>query len=199
MIEVEVKARIKDPREMERRVRKLADYAEQYTCSDTYFTFASSRGYQDMRFRLRLMKGRALVTAKEKKALSGVETNIEHEFEVDDPEAFRNFARLFGFRVLVEKTKSVKKFKYRIKGSSGFKGNVSIEINRVRGLGNFIEIEALVKDGRHAKKAGKMVLSILEELGISRDCIEQTPYTRLLYEKNIKRNSAGALSGKRGV
>ena len=134
-----------NPSEIEPRVRKIAGYVESYTCHNTCFTFASTTGYQDERFRLRLMKGKAVVTAKERKKLAGVEANVEHEFQVDDPGAFREFLRLFGFWVLIEKTRNIKKFRYTPSSKKRLPWNVSIELNNVKGLGKFIEIEALVK------------------------------------------------------
>ena len=188
-IEVEVKARIRDSLDIERRVRKIAKYSESYICRDTYFTYASTRGYQEERFRLRLMKGKAVVTAKERKNLAGVEANAEHEFQVDDIEAFREFLRLFGFRVLIEKTKRIKKFSNTPRGKKSLPGTVSIELNDVKGLGKFIEIEALVKKSSEMKKARRLILKILDTLEIPRDQIELTPYTRMLYDRKFTKTS----------
>jgi predicted adenylyl cyclase CyaB len=189
MYEVEVKAHVKNPASLERRIRKISDYTESYTCKDTYFTFAGTTGYQDERFRLRLIKEntrgqvKAVVTAKERKCLSVVDANLEHEFQVDDPEAFRRFAHLFGFRVLIEKVKEIKKFRYRPHGVKNLPGVLSIELNRVKGLGWFVEVEALVEKSSQMKGARRVVLDILDELDVPRDMIESVPYTRLLYDK----------------
>jgi len=187
--EVEIKARIKSPSEIERRVRRIAEHAESYTCHDTYFTFADTTGYQDQRFRLRRKKDQSVVTAKERKKLAGVEANLEHEFTVDDPDVFKEFARVFGFRVLIKKTKEVRKFRYTSPDMKSLPGTVSIELNNVKGLGHFIEIEALVKKAGEMKKAQAIILSILDRLEITRDQIELIPYTRLLYDKKSKKPS----------
>ncbi len=185
--EVELKAGIRNPGEVEKRIKKIAKHVETYTTEDTYFTYASRKGYQDERFRLRLMKGKAVVTAKERKSARGVEANLEYEFEVDNAQAFRDFLRLFGFRVLIEKTKRVKKFRYVSSGKKKKDWRVSIELNHVRGLGHFVEIEALVRDAGDVSEARLLILEILDRLGIPRSRIELTPYTRMLYDRKHKK------------
>ena len=110
-IEVELKARLDHPGQVEKEIIKKAKPVGEFIEEDIYFTFANTTGYQKQRFRLRRVQGKAIVTVKiEGEAEPGVEANQEFEFEVSDPQAFKVFCQEFGFRVLIEKKKRVKRF-----------------------------------------------------------------------------------------
>lgn len=173
-IEVELKTRVDDPGALEARVRELADPADDFSYADEYFTFADAPGYQVQRFRLRQSGGRYVVTAKE--PVAGAGANREYEFEVSDPEAFRAFCRLFGFRELIRKEKRGRR--YVLRGESP---PLSIELCHLPGLGDFLELEILVEIAAQVPAAEARLLALLDRLGVDRGRIEPAAYTRLLY------------------
>jgi len=185
-IEVELKAWAGNLKSLCKKIEKIAQFQGEIVQRDTYFTFASTKGYQKQRFRLREIGNRSIVTVKiEGKSCPGVEANEEHEFEVSDPQEFKVFCREFGFRVLIEKTKKVSKYLYKPPVKQ-FPLPVTIELNRVQGLGNFIEIETLVRRKNQISRASLFLKSLLHKLGIPESKIEQRAYTELLYAKKIE-------------
>jgi len=182
-IEVELKAWVDEPEKVRRRVARLARFERELREHDLYFTFADTRGYQVQRFRLRTIRGKNMVTVKiPSGSRKGVEANREFEFEISDPAAFKVFCREFGFRVLIEKHKQVRRYYYR-PPKKLFARPVTIDLNQVRHLGNFIEIETLVDSQNQIPKASKFLQSLLDILGVPRSKIEPTAYTELLYAK----------------
>jgi len=178
-IEVEIKAWADDRPALEVRVRKLAELVEEVKYADTYFTYASAQGYQHQRFRLREHDGRALVTAKVPVSPTEAGANLEHEFEVSNPEAFRAFCQAFGFRVLLRKEKHCRRYRLRRPADHP----LHIELNFIPGLGDFIEVEALVQSPEEVAAAQAEVQEVLARLGILQTRIEPTAYTRLLYDR----------------
>ena len=181
-IEVEIKAWADDPAgsgTLESRVREIADPVDEVKYADTYFTYAHTQGYQHQRFRLREYPGHARVTAKVPVSASDPGANVEHEFEVSDPEAFRAFCRAFGFRVLLRKEKHCRRFSPRERGDYP----LVIELNHIPGLGDFIEVEAMVNKPEEMPSAQALVLRTLTCLGVPPGRIEPIAYTRLLYDR----------------
>jgi len=182
-IEVELKARLKNPEQVEKEIIKKAKPVGEFIEEDIYFTFANTTGYQKQRFRLRRVQEKAIVTVKiEGKAEPGVEANQEFEFEVSDPEAFKVFCQEFGFRVLIEKKKKVKRFLF-IPPEDEFSEKITIELNQVENLGYFLELETLVENQNQILPASRYLKKLLQEFKIPLSQIESRPYTELLYEK----------------
>jgi len=182
-IEVELKAWLHNPRETRKKVEKLAKFVEELSEEDIYFTFAGTKGYQKKRFRLRKVKGKSIVTVKiPTGAGRRAEANREFEFLVSDPEAFKVFCQQFGFRVLIEKQKKVRRYSFRPKKSE-FNRPVTIEINKVRNLGDFLEIETMVDRKNQVPKASLFLKALLQKLEIPVSKIEPVPYTEMLYNK----------------
>ena len=182
-IEVELKARLKNPEQVEKEIIKKAKPVGEFIEEDIYFTFANTTGYQKQRFRLRRVQGKAIVTVKiEGKAEPGVEANQEFEFEISDPQAFKVFCQEFGFRVLIEKKKKVKRFLF-IPPEDEFSEKITIELNQVENLGYFLELETLVENQNQILPASRYLKKLLREFKIPLSQIESRPYTELLYEK----------------
>ncbi len=184
---MELKAWADDLNGLRKKVEKIAKLKEEIIQEDIYFAFANTKGYQKQRFRLRKCGMQSIVTVKlEGKACPGVEANREFEFEVSDPEGFKVFCQQFGFRVLISKKKIVRKYLYLPAKKEFYrpsKDGVIIELNQVEGLGDFIEIEAMVDHPRQIRPASRFLKSLLKKLGVPASQIEPTPYTELLYKK----------------
>lgn len=179
-IEVEIKAHLPDSRRMEELVRDKGRILGGIDYCDTYYTYGHVRGYSSERFRLRRSGGSATVTAKEKVEVRGVEASREHEFKVDDPEAFKRFAAMFGFKVMVEKRKKGRR--YLVGAGSGSDIDATVELVEIEGLGDFIEIEVMVESEKEVGKARERISEIMAELGIPESDLEQRPYTLMLCE-----------------
>lgn len=182
-IEVELKARVDDLGRVERLLAGKARPLDEIDYADTYFTFPGTTGFSFHRFRLRQYRDRALVTVKEKKP--GEEGGVrESEFEVSDPAAFLDFARVFGAEVMLKKRKSGKRFQFGGGTEPGFARGPVIELVRIEGLGDFVEIEIMVDEPAQAARAQARIRELLDELGLPESAVEQRAYTFLLYEKN---------------
>ncbi len=181
-IEVENKARVSDLEAIEKKLPSGALFLDEIDYADTYFTFRNIEGYTYERFRLREFSDRAVVTAKEDIASVDCATAWEYEFEVSDPHAFRNFARLFGFRELIRKRKQGKRF--RVPGGSEGERPATVELVRVEGLGDFVEIEVVVDSEDMIEGAESRVMGLFSELGILDSALEPRAYTLLLYEQS---------------
>jgi len=175
MIEVEVKARVDALERMARALDGMARPAGEVDYHDVYFTPAGEEGYSFRRFRLRRDGGTALVTVKERIGVEGCEASREHEFEVGDAEAFAEFARVFGFKVLMEKHKHGRRWK--VDGSGA-----TVDLVTVDGLGGFVEIEIMVEDEGEVDEARDEVTGLLARLGVPADAVEPRPYTLMLWE-----------------
>jgi adenylate cyclase, class 2 len=183
-IEVEIKAWVDNRSELKKKVEKIAGLREELVEQDLYFTFANTKGYQKQRFRLRQVGGKSIVTVKIPGVSDlGVEANREFEFEVSDPEAFKVFCKEFAMRVLIEKHKKVKSYTFK-PGQNEFPFPVTIELNSVRDLGDFIELETLVEKDEMVGRAAAFLRSLLDRLSVPRSKIEPRAYTELLYKKS---------------
>jgi predicted adenylyl cyclase CyaB len=63
-----------------------------------------------------------------------------------------------------------------------------VELNRIEGLGEFVEIEALLPAGADAEslaRARARVREVLAQLGIEASRIEPRPYMDLLRERGV--------------
>ena len=182
-IEVELKAWLDQPAKVTEKITELAKPLEEVTQEDKYYTFSNTKGYQNRRFRLRRIGKKTIVTVKiVSRNDLGIEANFEHEFEVSDPESFETFCKEFGFRLLIEKHKKVRRFAFR-PGKNQFDHPVTIELNHVADLGDFIELETIVDRENEISKANAFLKSLLDIIGVSRSKIELAAYTELLYKK----------------
>ncbi len=180
-IEVEAKARTSDPARIEKLLHDMGSARDQIDFADAYYVPVATEGYSFHRFRLRRTGEQAVVTAKEKVGAAGVEANREHEFAVSDPESFEAFARLFGFKVLLEKRKAGRR--WTVGPAAGGSLSATVELIEVEGLGHFVEVEILVDQESELEAARNRVIEILQSLGVDQQSIEPTPYTQLLYQK----------------
>ncbi|MEI6732013.1 MAG: class IV adenylate cyclase, partial [archaeon] len=105
---------------------------------------------------------------------NGVHAKKETEFIVKDISDFLSVIDEFGFRRWLRKEKKTEL--YRIEK------NFHIELNNVRGLGWFVEVEYLT-DESHIEYAQRKVEEIIKKLGISKSQIVKSGYTKLLWDK----------------
>ncbi|MFP4491226.1 MAG: class IV adenylate cyclase [Spirochaetaceae bacterium] len=183
--EVELKAWVDNPEAVRRFLRENSRFEGSYVKEDTYFCRASFDVSSEAReeknrealFRLREQGGVFLVTYKEKSRSAGVEVNREYEFTVSDPRAFKSFAEGIGFTPCITKRKEGELFSW---------GRVHVELSFVEFLGWFIEIEDILdsesgrNDAASVERSKRNIRSILKQIGIEEECIEERYYIDML-------------------
>ncbi len=135
---------------------------------------------RDRVVRIRRERGVAIATAKRKTIEGGVESSEEIELEVSSEERFRALLDYMGYRPFVRKRKESRSYAW----SAG----THVELNRISGLGDFVEIETLLEDTApesERTRARDELRSILKELGIDEKKIEPRLYIELLRERGI--------------
>ena len=175
MIEIEIKARadhdatIKALKAAGAVFEKTADQADIfYNAPDRDF------GKTDEALRLRRQGSAAYLTYKGKKLDTVSKTRKEIEVGVDSPEKIEEILLSLGFR----KTYSVFKKRdiYHLKGAE-------VCVDRVDGLGDFVELETIVDDMAGMDKKRDELISLMRSLGIAGELIRES-YLEMLLEKN---------------
>ena len=106
----------------------------------------------------------------------------EFEFKLKGKEEVEDLLELFkdlGFEEWVRKTKWNETYSYNKDKK------VNIEINKVKHLGWFLEIEYLSQKSE-IKTARNKILKVLKELEIPFEWIDNTGYTKMLWYKGTK-------------
>ena len=106
----------------------------------------------------------------------------EFEFKLKGKDEVEDLLELFkdlGF------TEWVKKIKFNETYQWKEDKHVSIELNKVKHLGYFIEIEYLAKL-KDLDKARRKIREVMKELGVKPEQIDNTGYTKMLWYKGTK-------------
>ena len=176
MIEVELKARVRDKATVEAKVGSFARFVRAFDKFDEYWHGPGWRTDRGARgFRLRKEGGSSVITFKLKSIKAGIETNHETEFEVSDATAFEAFAARIGCEPFYRKRKTGKAWDY---------AGCTVELVDVAELGSFIEIERLLENGEPdcLAEARKQIKSILALAGIPETDIEARRWSEMLLE-----------------
>ena len=59
-------------------------------------------------------------------------------------------------------------------------GHTRIHLDQVEGLGDFIELEVVLRDGEPAEEGTKIAIELLSRLGISKESLVEGAYVDLL-------------------
>ncbi len=187
-LEVETKVRIAEVvREidaMRQRVKKIARLVKKETRGDDYFAI-SRKGYPKKAFRIR--KKGDIYEINFKKWLrkywdDDIVVKQEYEFKLGDVEHLDNFLALLkdlGFQQWIKKIKKSESYLHKKDK------RIVIEINKVKHLGWFLEIEYLCQPSE-MEKAKTKIRKVLGELGVKQEDIDNTGYTKMLWDKGIK-------------
>ena len=174
--EVELKARVKDPKLMRQKIKKIARFVKKVKKIDEYYTL-EKEGYPTKSLRIRNQGSFHLVNFKKRVSyVQGIYTKKETEFNLQDIKGFLAVLKEFGFRPWMKKYKESEIYKYK---------SANIELNHLRGLGWFVEVEILTIN--KVSEARKTILFISKLLGINKGDIEKNGYTKLLWEKQNKK------------
>ncbi len=209
MIEVELKARVRDMAAVESAVASFASLVGEVDKRDAYWRGPEAVAAAPAResaapapeaaapgavtaepgaaaalprrdFRLRREAGSSVVTFKDKRVEDGIEVNAEVEFGVDDPESFESLALRLGCSRWYEKRKRGRRYEVPSPAAAG--GAATIELVEVEGLGGFVEIEILVEEGDPgaAADARSELRRLLAAAGVPEADIEGRFYSELL-------------------
>lgn len=149
---IELKARLRSPDDARRVCQELAMWHAVEHQVDTYFVCRHGR------LKLRQRDGQPAQLVRYARA-DGVDPRpSDYDLvPVEQPDSLkRALVAALGVLVVVEKDREV--FLYR---------NVRIHIDRVAGLGNFVEFEAVLADGDDEPAAAALVQRLAEKLGLA--------------------------------
>ena len=190
MLEVELKAALEGipPAHIEEKWHALGFVpATSQQESDTYYS-GVDRDFHETDEALRLRTRRllpdgpseCLITYKGPKMSRASRTRREYEVTVSDGETAARLIESLGHRPVF----TVRKVRRELK-----KGNITLCLDEVDGLGRFLELENLVSDGGDRDAAEQALLGLLDRFGVSRDRLIRASYLEMLLQKAAR--SAG--------
>ena len=181
MLEVELKAALlPEQADVLPNVLAALHFAEQAAVQETDIYFnAPDRDFRktDEALRLRthklLLEGKTqtLVTYKGAKLDAKSSTRRELETAVEDFETMRQLFCALGYKPVFTVTKKRRSFTC---------GAKTVCLDSVDGLGNFMELEAVLPDGSDREAAVEELRTLLDTLGVSREALTRKSYLELL-------------------
>tara|TARA_Y100000034_G_scaffold115814_1_gene153438 strand:+ start:361 stop:960 length:600 start_codon:yes stop_codon:yes gene_type:complete len=189
-LEVETKIPVKnsDVAEMRKKIRKIGKFVKKESRGDDYFALRKKyrgHGYPKKAFRIRKKPTYFEVNFKNwlKNLWSDdIIVKEEFEFKLKDKDEVDNLLALFkdlGFVQWMKKRKTSESYVHKKDK------RLIIELNKVAHLGYFIEMEYLSQ--RHEMgKAKKKIRGAMKELGLTKKDVDNTGYTKRLWDKGIK-------------
>lgn len=188
LVEVETKIKIdnSEVRKMRAKIESIAKLEKKGKKIDDYFAVQKDPMYYPKKaFRTRALKDKIEINFKKHlKRLwtKDVVVKEEYEFTLNNKEHLKDLLELFkdlGF------TEWVRKVKWNTTYQWNKDKHVSIELNKVKDLGYFIEIEYLAKPSE-IEKARNKIQQVMKELEIKPEQIDNTGYTKMLWYKGTK-------------
>ena len=175
MIEVETKVKVFDLEKCKNKIVEISKYKGRQIKIDDYYTLENLKNYPKKSLRIRNHDGKWEINFKKRiDYKNGIYAKKETEFNVKNSEDFLKLIEDFGFKKWLRKEKIT--YLYEIKN------NFHIELNEVKGLGWFMEIEYLT-DEKGINKARNEISNLMNKLGIERKLIVKEGYTKLLWDK----------------
>ncbi len=188
-LEVETKIKIDDDKvtEFREKIKKIASFVKKGRKEDDYFAIRRKikSAYPKKAFRIRASKDEFEVNFKKwliKYWTNDIVVKQEFEFKLKGKEAVEDLLALFrdlGFKEWMKKIKDNETYVYKKDK------RLEIEINKVKHLGYFIEMQYLCKMPE-LEKARKNIREVLEILKINPEQIDNTGYTKMLWYKGVK-------------
>ena len=149
---VEIKARLRDPMSVRRRVVGLSDApAVVLDQEDTFFRVAQGR------LKLRTFPdGRGELIYYRREDALGPKTSEYFICPTEHPSALREvLARACGLRAVVRKRRTLY-----------LAGRTRIHLDEVEGLGSFLELEVVLDDGMRSEDGASIADELLDRLGV---------------------------------
>lgn len=178
-VEVEVQAIIKNPKEVERKLKKAGKFIKVRKQVDVYFVprqrnfFAKEPPIEYLRVRYEKGKNHLNYSFLHFDRKGWLKATDEYETAVERPEIVEEIFKRIGLipKVTVKKTREYFNC-----------GNFEATVDSIEGLGNFMEVEAKRNFGG-VEKTRKSCLNFLDSLGVEYKIKRQMGYPRMLYQK----------------
>jgi len=188
-LEVETKVRIKNVNTLRKKIQRIAKFEKKETRADDYFAIPRKRfgihTYPRKAFRVREKPDKFELNFKKwlKKLWDkDIVVKQEFEFSLKNKSDIQDLLALFrdlGFKEWVKKRKTSESYLHKKDK------RIVIEINFIKHLGYFMEIEYLCQP-REMETAKKKIRQTLEQLEINPKDIDNTGYTKMLWDKGIR-------------
>ncbi len=181
-VEIEIQAIIKNPKEIGRKLRKVGKFVKTRKQIDKYFVssqrnfFAKDPPIEYLRVRHEKDKNHLNYSFLHFGKNGWLRKTDEYGTLVEKPEVVEQVFKKIG---LISKVTVVKTRKYFECGS------FEVTLDRVKGLGNFMEVEAK-KDFGGVDKTRKACSDFLNSLNIEYEVKKDMGYPRMLYQKTKK-------------
>ncbi|MCQ1534271.1 class IV adenylate cyclase [Methanosarcina sp. KYL-1] len=176
MIEVEVKVRADHSKVLPLLKNIGAEKITVEEQSDTYFA-APHRDFAktDEALRIRSLDGSAVLTYKGPKLDSVSKTREEFETPVNETTTTKILHALgFSEAGAVRKKRDV----FRA-------GDITVCLDAVEGLGEFLEVEIVVEDDRKLESSRAQLFKFLEQLGVGEEDSIRTSYLEMVLDKKV--------------
>jgi predicted adenylyl cyclase CyaB len=182
-VEIEIQAQIKSPADVEKKLKKVGKFIKTRQQKDIYFVtpqrnfFAEKMPFEYLRVRYEKDKSHFNYSFLHFKKNGWLNSTDEYETLVEKPEIVEAILKKVGLiqKVIVEKTR-----KYFICG------DFEVTIDIIKGLENFMEVEAKKNFGSVAKTR-KACENFLNNLGVDYEVRKEMGYPRMLYQKLHKK------------
>jgi len=184
-LEVETKIRVKNPAELRKKIQKIAKFEKKENRSDDYFALKRKirkHGYPKKAFRIRHKPDKYEINFKKRLYKywdDYIVVKEEFEFETKNPDEFLALMFDLGFKQWIKKFKTSESYTHKKDK------RIIIEINKVKHLGYFMEIEYLCQP-HEMKMAKRKIMNVLKELGIEKKDVDNVGYTKRLWDKGIR-------------
>ncbi|MBM3232150.1 class IV adenylate cyclase [Candidatus Pacearchaeota archaeon] len=178
-IEVETKIpfKEKDLTLVRSKVKSIAKFVKKQVKKDDYYTLEYFQ-YPEKSLRVRDMgKIREVNFKKRISLVNGIHAKKEVQFQISDINGFFDLINDFGFRKWLHKEKTTELYKT--------KNGVNIELNYVKKLGWFLELEVLCSH-KEVENARKKINDVRNALGFTYKDSEARGYTKQLWALNHK-------------
>lgn len=177
--EVELKIRLRNEQLFLKRLEELKIVLSKPVLQNDVIFLRKGMNFDDL-FRgepvIRIREEQEKTRVTIKKYISGIMDREELEFDITEPDSFHKFLNLLDFIPVVKVEKTRRKGRYK---------EVTVTLDHVMELGNFIELEILSTD--EAVEADKEKLKeIVEKLGVDMIDLVKTPYDQMIFEKGEK-------------
>jgi predicted adenylyl cyclase CyaB len=166
---IEIKARVRDMAALRGRAEKLSDTPVQVIPQeDTFFHVPKGR------LKLRLLRPDfAQLVYYERPDQDGPKRSTYHIYETHDPAGLKTALSLaLGVRGVVRKTRTLY-----------LAGQTRIHLDDVEGLGQFMELEVVLREGQSEAEGQSIAEELMERLGVWKEDLLEGAYMDLL-EKN---------------
>jgi len=163
---IEIKARIRDFTDIKSRAEKLSDTPVEVIPQEDIF-FNTLQG----RLKLRILASdRAQLIYYTRPDQEGPKRSDYHISHTSDPENLKRVLELaYGIRGVVKKTR----YLYLV-------GQTRVHLDDVEGLGQFMELEVVMRDGQGDAEGEKIADRLMVSLGVERSDLLEGAYMDLL-------------------